>query len=552
VSAFAQIPEVGGTASSIPPYQDFAFHAMAGVPYRLWLCGIVAKSEYTNESVSVKFSDSVDAAGAPSFRIGTDGAAMFTLEDCAATTGLIQFPSTNTHTLRVRVRDDELSFDQIVLLPVAAIHAETISILIPPPASSSSQAEIASTLVGSSESGTRASVIGARASGIGTNLAPVFEPGEDGFRIGSLQGAMTAPATILFTASATGPERADTLTYTWDFGDGSLVQRYVQTAEASRQNAVHTYTRGGTYTPTVAVTDQAGNSTLLSGSVRVAPGRTLDPATTLKVVQLNAYKGRSSDTRSERSKIWLQSRWIAAANPDVVILQEVMGSRMAEQYVAELEQLLPRTTWTYFFRTDAGTESPSAQGIAILTRRTIQSTEVLAFTRCPDARVIQRAAIAATVSIHGQHIAVVSTHLSSFSSAADKACRSEQAQQLVAWAEGLGSARIIGGDMNADPREEAMAVHLLPFYTDTWDDTAHRTAYPDNAVAALRTRSERIDYLLTSPGAPLDLIAVQVPDTRDVTNDNPIPIEGQTRFAPHNHAPRASDHELLIATFAVR
>jgi endonuclease/exonuclease/phosphatase family metal-dependent hydrolase len=351
---------------------------------------------------------------------------------------------------------------------------------------------------------------------------------------------------------ATGPERGDTLTYTWDFGDGSPLQRSVQNAEASKQNAVHTYARGGTYTATVTVTDQTGSSAQMSGPVRVAPGRTLDPGTTLKVVQWNVYKGRSSDTRAEQSKVWLQSRWLAAANPDVVILQEVMGSLMAEQYVAELERLLPRTTWTYFFKADTANDSSSAQGIAILTRRAIQSADVLAFTPCPDAWVVQRAAIAVTVSIRGQRIAIVNTHLSSFSGAADRACRSEQAQQLVTWAEGLGSARILGGDLNADPREEAMMVHLLPFYTDTWDDTAHRTAYPDNPVATLRTRGERIDYLLTSPGAPLDLIAVQVPDTRDVTNDRAIPIEGQTRYAPHNRAPRASDHELLIATFAVR
>jgi hypothetical protein len=45
---------------------------------------------------------------------------------------------------------------------------------------------------------------------------------------------------------------------------------------------------------------------------------------------------------------------------------------------------------------------------------------------------------------------------------------------------------------------------------------------------------------------------VQVPDTRDFTNDNPIASQATTRLAVMNAAPRASDHEMLIATFDVR
>ena len=55
---------------------------------------------------------------------------------------------------------------------------------------------------------------------------------------------------------------------------------------------------------------------------------------------------------------------LAAANPDVIVMQEVMGSAMAEKYKAELERLMPQTTWSYFFRTDAATDSSSAEAAA--------------------------------------------------------------------------------------------------------------------------------------------------------------------------------------------
>ena len=73
-----------------------------------------------------------------------------------------------------------------------------------------------------------------------------------------------------------------------------------------------------------------------------------------------------------------------------------------------------------------------------------------------------------------------------------------------------------------------------------------------NPVAKMMTRSERIDYILTSRGSVLSLAAVQVPDTRDFTNDNPIYSQGKTCWAFQNAAPRDSDHETLIATFIVR
>jgi endonuclease/exonuclease/phosphatase family metal-dependent hydrolase len=560
------------TASAAPAnYFEMQFPAAAGVAYRLWIRGKAQNNYYGNDSVHVQFSDSVTAAGGASYRIGTTSSTVYTVEDCngcgvsgwgwndnfyGTTPGeRIYFGATGIHTMRVQVREDGLSIDQIVLSPVKyAVNA---------PGAPKSDTAILAASGGSTDPVVVDPLI---VDPIVTepivqppagNLPPVFESGADGFRIGSLQGAMTAPATILFTASATGPEATDTLTYTWNFGDGTPAESHVQTTEASRQNPVHTYTRGGTFTATVTITDQAGNSISRSGELVVASSAVPAGAVTLKVMQLNSYKGRSTDTRVEQSKVWLQARWMAAADADVVQVQEVMGTNDANKYKTELEKVTGQT-WNYFFRTDGNGGSSSAQGIAIFTRLPILTTASIAYTRCASADIPQRAAVAITVNVNGRNLTLIDTHLSSYSSSTDMTCRLNQAKELTAWAESLGSDRVITGDLNADPGEAAIKWFLhdgTSLYDDTWatpSGVERRTSYTDNPVAKMQTRSERIDYILTSKGSVLDLAAVQVPDTRDFTNDNSIYSQGKTYWWFHNAAPRDSDHETLIATFVVR
>jgi PKD repeat protein/glucose/arabinose dehydrogenase len=56
-----------------------------------------------------------------------------------------------------------------------------------------------------------------------------------------------APLPVQFTAAATDPDAGDTVTYSWDFGDGSPV--------SSEQNPSHTYTAPGNYTAKLTVSD---------------------------------------------------------------------------------------------------------------------------------------------------------------------------------------------------------------------------------------------------------------------------------------------------------
>ena len=64
-------------------YFEMEFYAEAGRPYRLWLLGLARPQHWANDSVHVQFSDSVDASGAPIYRIGTRSSAEINLEDCS-------------------------------------------------------------------------------------------------------------------------------------------------------------------------------------------------------------------------------------------------------------------------------------------------------------------------------------------------------------------------------------------------------------------------------------------------------------------------------------
>jgi hypothetical protein len=113
---------------------EMTFYAQAGVAYRLWIRGKAENDYWGNDSVFVQFSDSVDGSGNPVFRIGTSDGTPINLEDCSGCGlqgwgwqdngwgvgvlgPLIRFATTGVHTIRIQVREDGLSIDQIVLSP---------------------------------------------------------------------------------------------------------------------------------------------------------------------------------------------------------------------------------------------------------------------------------------------------------------------------------------------------------------------------------------------------------------------------------------------------
>jgi hypothetical protein len=127
-------PKVVTASASPGSFFEMSFFAESGTPYRLWMRGKAEDDYWGNDSVHVQFSGSVTASGAPVYRVGTTSSTAVNLEDCSGCgisgwgwqdngwgTGvmgpLLYFEETGTQRLRVQVREDGFSIDQIVLSP---------------------------------------------------------------------------------------------------------------------------------------------------------------------------------------------------------------------------------------------------------------------------------------------------------------------------------------------------------------------------------------------------------------------------------------------------
>lgn len=121
-------------------YFEMTFNADSGKAYRLWIRGKAQSDSPYNDSLHVQFSDSVDSSGNAFARIGTATSTEYNLEDCSGCglSGwgwqdngwgvgvmgpLIYFQNTGSHRMRLQVREDGLSVDQIVLSPAAYLNS---------------------------------------------------------------------------------------------------------------------------------------------------------------------------------------------------------------------------------------------------------------------------------------------------------------------------------------------------------------------------------------------------------------------------------------------
>jgi hypothetical protein len=126
----AGVPKIGTASASPANFFELTFHADAGVPYYLWLRMKADNDHWTNDSVFVQFSDSVDGGGHPIWRTGTTSAATVSLEDCTGcgesgwgwnnngyntAAPAVIFASSGSHTIRIQQREDGISIDQVVL-----------------------------------------------------------------------------------------------------------------------------------------------------------------------------------------------------------------------------------------------------------------------------------------------------------------------------------------------------------------------------------------------------------------------------------------------------
>jgi hypothetical protein len=136
----AVLPNAGRAKVDTPlaspaDYFEVPVDVVANTPYRLWLRGRADGNSGSNDSVFAQFTNSVNASGAPAWRIGSASGVGVNLEDCRScgnagwgwedngwgtptTLGPeIRFATSGTQRVRVQNREDGFFIDQIVLSP---------------------------------------------------------------------------------------------------------------------------------------------------------------------------------------------------------------------------------------------------------------------------------------------------------------------------------------------------------------------------------------------------------------------------------------------------
>jgi hypothetical protein len=128
-------PDAGAAKLATPlanptSYFELTFDAVAATPYHLWIRGKADRNSWANDSVYVQFAD--DLGPTATYGRGTASAATVSIEDCTncgvsgwgwqdqTYGGLapnLVFDRSGAHTIRIQVREDGLTIDQIVLSP---------------------------------------------------------------------------------------------------------------------------------------------------------------------------------------------------------------------------------------------------------------------------------------------------------------------------------------------------------------------------------------------------------------------------------------------------
>ncbi len=487
-------------------YFEIKFPAYAGLPYHLWIRSKSLNNATSNDSVYVQFSDSVTAAGAATARIGTASAETVVLQACtgAAESGwgwsdngwcgagtAVYFQTTGTHTLRVQVREDGLSIDQIVLSPQ--------TYLTTAPGAAVKDAKV-----------------------LAANL-PVLTSATVSILASSATGA--APLAVAFTPKVS--LTSGTVTgYNWNFGDGLTSTAY---------QPAHVYQSSGNYTAKLTITDSAGTTASASTVVSVTGAAS---TTKLRVVQANiSYGGHGTDNIINLDRI---ATWLAKMNPDVASLTEVIGAYNDPALITALMKQKTGLTW---YSAYAPKYAGCPEGVMVLSKWPIASSAQYFMS-------YQMPIVEATVKVNGKPISFFATHFQW--PAGDSAQRQVQAQQLVTFASKFAEPRIIAGDLNAQVGTPEVDI-ILQHYLGGWDKAVSdgtAAAYPDNPVSAdTRTRRSRIDHVLYSKGATgVSVTGGGVPDQRAAGTAAKVTVKIGTA---DDKGVRPSDHNFTWVSFNV-
>jgi endo-1,3-1,4-beta-glycanase ExoK len=240
-------PDLGAPTIAAPlatpvNYFQLTFPAYSGTAYHLWIRGKSAQNSINNDSVFVQFSDSVTGSGSAINRIGTTSGMTVILQPCTSSRvqgwgwadngwcslgANVHFQTTGTHTIRIQVRQDGLSIDQIVLSPQ--------TYLTTAPGKTLNDSTI-----------------------LAANLPVLTLTTQVSIKASPSSGA--APLDVNFTPTvklASGYVTG----YYWNFGDGQ---------KSTTALPSHVYQNTGNYTAKLTVTDSGGKQTSASALVSVS------------------------------------------------------------------------------------------------------------------------------------------------------------------------------------------------------------------------------------------------------------------------------------------
>lgn len=508
-----QNPDAGAAKLLVPlakpvNYFEITFPAYAGLPYHLWIRSKSLNNSTSNDSVYVQFSDSVNDAGSAMDRIGTTSAEAVVLQACtgAPESGWgwsdngwcgagkpLYFQTTGTHTLRVQVREDGLSIDQIVISPQSFL---------------------------STAPGTRVT----DATVLAANL-PVLSSAQVSIQASSTSGS--APLAVSFTPTVT-LSSGSVSSYNWNFGDGQV---------STAQQPTHVYQKSGNYNPKLAILDSAG--TLASAATLVSVSGAAS-ATKLRVVQANiSYGGHGTDNVLDLNRT---TNWLVQMDPDVASLTEVIGGWNDPALITSLMQQKTGVTW---YSAYAPKYDGCPEGVMVLSKWPIVSSAQYFMS-------YQMPIVESTLNVNGKLISFFATHFQWPNTAAASTQRQEEAKELVSFASTFAEPRIIAGDFNAQLGTPEMAI-IFQQYAGGWDKAVSEgtaSAYADNPVSlSTRTRRSRIDHIVYSKGATgVSVTGGGTPDQRAAGTAALVTVKIGTA---DDKGVRPSDHNFTWVSFDI-
>ncbi len=506
------VPKLTTPLASPINYFEVSFNALAATPYHLWIRGKADGNSPYNDSVYVQFSGSVDSSNTAVYRIGTNDATAINLEDylnigvqgwgwqdngwgVGVMGPPIYFQSTGSQTIRVQVREDGFSIDQIVLSPVNYL---------------------------STSPGALKNDVVILASTIGSTPPPANQPPVVTIAAAPTSGA--APLPVSFTSTASDPD-GSIASYQWDFGDGQ---------SSTSPNPSHTYGSSGSYLARLTVTDNLGATASATLTITVTPPPT--GAVTLKVMTWNSQGGNGTDNVHNLDR---QATWIANMHADVVSMCEVYRYSGDDQAQILTDLLTQKTgvTWSFYW---VPKYPGCLEGNLILTRWAVVDTSFLYLS-------YQRSVARMKINVGGKLINFFATHLDAYTAS----YRQQEISELTSWAAGFAEPRLVAGDFNSGP-DGAEIAQMVTAYFDSWNEALNAgaaAAYPDNPVQwQTRTRRGRLDYVFFSRGAStLTLRAAQIPDQRDLSRP-----ASELIGTSDDLGVRPSDHNFMTSTFDLR